>query len=435
MTKLTTQYVRNVPPERKEFIDWDERLPGFGLRVKPSGVKSFVIQYRNKSKQQRRRVIGKFGTITADEAFKRAREDLAKVALGGDPAAEAEADRLSMRFSEFCSLYLEAAKSGELLTRRGKPKAASTLATDQGRIRSHIVPLLGSKLVKDISRDDIKKFMRDVQAGQTARNAKSDNLRGRSIVTGGAGTAKRTVGLLQGMLTFAVEEGLIERNPALGMRLPADKRRRVNNIEETYAAFGRSLELAEASGEHWQAILIMKLIAFTGMRRSEATELEWSSVDTMRQGVDLEISKTGESLRPVGKAVIDVIQAARDMHDNPRFVFPAVRSPDKPYGALPRAWDRIRNQESLTDRERELLSVVMPHKLRHALSTTGNAIGLTTATIGVLVGHKSHSVTEGYISFIDAVTTHAADRLTQKILDMMAGKQEERSAEIHAFKA
>ncbi len=87
------------------------------------------------------------------------------------------------------------------------------------------MPLLGSKLVIDLSKADINRFLRDVASGKTAKVEKTTKLRGKSVVRGGNGTATRTTGLLGGILTYAVSDSIIDSNPVEGVKKPADKRR------------------------------------------------------------------------------------------------------------------------------------------------------------------------------------------------------------------
>jgi hypothetical protein len=127
----------------------------------------------------------------------------------------------------------------------GRPKKVSTKITDLGRINRHIIPLLGKKRVTHVTKADVTAMMKDIMAGKTNTSEKTEKLRGKSIVRGGLGAASRTVGLLGGIFTYARDElGIIEANPAHGVRKPKDavRKRRLN--EDEYRTLGRILAKA-----------------------------------------------------------------------------------------------------------------------------------------------------------------------------------------------
>ncbi len=94
MPKLTKNMVERVKPDpERDLIVWDSALPGFGLRVYPSGRRKYVVQYRTKENRQRRLVIGPHGVLTAEKAREIARDILVAVSKGGDPAADKRAAR------------------------------------------------------------------------------------------------------------------------------------------------------------------------------------------------------------------------------------------------------------------------------------------------------------------------------------------------------
>ena len=157
-------------------------------------------------------------------------------------------NRRAINIRQLCDAYLAAAEKGVILGKGGRPKKASTIYVDRGRIKRHILPLLGNRAVKDLTTPDIVRFMRSVAAGSTAANIKT-GFRGRAIVTGGRGTAARTVGLLGGILSFAVSEGLIPVNPARAIKRPADQRREVRLSSTEYAQLGNALAVAQAPGK------------------------------------------------------------------------------------------------------------------------------------------------------------------------------------------
>jgi hypothetical protein len=223
MSKLTKSVVDLAELRAAPYFIWCSKLAGFGVRVFPSGRKVYYADYRSRAGVRRRMSLGAHGKITADEARKLAVVTLGDALKGEDPAEERATRRNSITMADLCDNYLEAAEKGLIAGKRGAPKKASTLYVDRGRIARHIKPLLGKRLVKDVGRADVTKFMRDVATGKTATVEKTERKRGKAIVEGGLGTAARTMGLLGSILSFAVGEGIIESNPAAGVKKPADR--------------------------------------------------------------------------------------------------------------------------------------------------------------------------------------------------------------------
>jgi len=412
MPKLTKRTVDATRPKAgRDVFAWDDELPGFGLRVKPSGAKSFVLQYRNSNGRSRRITLGRYGVVTPEGARDLARDALGEVAKGGDPAERRAADRDAVTVAELCRRYLDEAERGLVLTRKGKAKKRSTLYIDRGRVERHIIPLLGRRTVKDLTSADLRAFIRDVIAGKTAADIKTE--RGRSIVAGGPGAASRTMGLIGGILSWAVGEGYRSDNPAKGVIRPADNRRKIHLSAEQYAALGRALDAAEANGERWQAIHAARLIALTGARVSEVVKLKRSEIDVRSSCLRLGDTKTGESIRPLGKPALAVVQAALARSDGP-FVFPPVLQEIGHFGAIKSAWARFRKAEPA-------IGSLTRHGLRHAFASVADDLGYTEATIGAMIGHSGGGTTRGYIHKLDPALIAAADRVAQRVADLMAG--------------
>src|SRR5262245_33059411 len=157
LAKITKRVVDALRPDpNRDVFKWDAgdgALKGFGLRVKPSGVASYFVQYRNKEGRTRRLVLGRVGELTPTEARHLAADKLKDARRGGDPSAERHAARVAITISELCDLYIADAKQ------RIKP---STLAMDRSRIECHVKPLIGRRTVAGLTRRDIERFQTDI---------------------------------------------------------------------------------------------------------------------------------------------------------------------------------------------------------------------------------------------------------------------------------
>ena len=204
---------------KKAYVVWDRgRIPGFGLKVLPSGRKVFFLDARIDGRS-RRITIGQFGPLTPDAARKMATNKLSQVAVGIDPTAAKRADRAKPTVSELCDTYLEMAAAGLVATRFGRPKKASTVEVDRGMVDRHIKPLLGSIRIDRLKRADVQRMIDDIASGKTATDTRTKP-RGRARVTGGRGIASRTAELLgvfgHGPANVATSKGKVRFQGPIG---------------------------------------------------------------------------------------------------------------------------------------------------------------------------------------------------------------------------
>jgi integrase len=161
-------------------------------------------------------------------------------------------------------------------------------------------------------------------AGDTAANVRTGKLRGRAIVKGGAGTAARTVGLLGGIFTYAVRQGIRADNPVIGVDRVRDNQRNRALTPDEYQALAIAIASAEGHGVSPTVIAAIRLVALTGLRKTEAVSLKYGDVDRASGAIRMEDSKTGTTTRPIGAEALSVIPE-QGGHDRGGFVFPASR--------------------------------------------------------------------------------------------------------------
>lgn len=410
MAKLTKRFVDAVEIRDKDYVVWDDELPGFGLRVFASGKRSYVIQYRAAGRS-RRYAIGLHGVWTPETARREAMAQLGQVARGENPAENRQLDRKAMTVKELAEQYVKAMAAGLIMGKGGRPKRPSTIYTNIGALNGHIIPLIGQRRVRDLTKADVTKMMNDVIAGKTRAVKKTGKKRGVSILRGGRGTASKCVGLTGSMLTYAINIGIIEHNVAHGIRKPKDQVRDRRLSDDEYRELGKMLSEAGEDHELAPTIAVTRLLALTGCRRGEILGLKWSEVDFENSCLRLADSKEGASTRPIGLPVIELLEERRKTVSGD-YVFPGTRA-SQTFGSFPNHWNRIFGGRRIPD--------FTAHILRHSFASTANDLGFTESTIAALVGHSTGSITSKYIHSVDSVLIMAADTIAGYIQGLLDG--------------
>ena len=286
---LTKRTVEALEPTATSWIAWDDKLTGFGCRVQPSGLKSFIVNYRpgdgGRKAPNKRVVIGRYGRIAPDRARRLAQDLLGRVARGEDPAGERSEARDMPTLGEAFADYMET----------GARRALSTEAL----YRSHMRRCFGDWHARPL--DAISR--RDVEARFHLVTEKH-----------GWAVANQTMSMLRSVYRRPCvdREGL--RNPvelwlAAGGRYNRAKRRRISGPAEVLPRWRAGIE-AEAVVPATRDIFWFGM--YTGMRLGEIISLEWERVDLEARILRVEETKTGEALElPITRQLAVILERLR----------------------------------------------------------------------------------------------------------------------------
>jgi len=413
MPKLTKRVLDEARASDSETILWDESLRGFGVRLQPSGVKSFLVQYRNAGGRSRRLTLGRYGVLTVDEARKRAREVLVAVAKGGDPVADKQSHRAAPIFSELVKQYLT-----DHVEMENTEKTAKEI---RRLLKRDVLPRLGSMKAANITRNDVLKLHRSMKDRPRMANV--------------------TLSVLSKIFNLAEIWSIRPEhsNPCRGVpRYKEFSRERFLNAEEL-GRLGRSIALAESEGLPWvikegakvkhlakdvnahcapicqEAINIIRLLLFTGARRGEILSLRWEHVDLEGRTIALPDQKGGaRRAHPVSSAAIDLLKGITAVDGSP-WVFPRPLDKERHVTAevASNAWRRIRHHAELDD--------VHLHDLRHTVGTYAGQAGVSAFIVRDLLRHTTTLTTNRYVNRHDDPLRDISDHVGERILAGLSG--------------
>jgi integrase len=413
--KLTKRHLdwARAHPTTKDDVHWDTELSRFGLRQKGTrrsdgtpGALSYVVQYRNREGVSRRYTIGNANAITPEEARRMARSLLARIddpRERYDPAADKSEAREAPTFGELVDAYL---------TSDGwQNKAPGTQAVERGLIAHHLLPLLGKRLAREVTRRDMEKAFRDIRDGKTATDKPSGKPRGRIRVTGGIGTARRTLQLASPIFAHGLHQGTIPSNPCVGLKLGSSGTRETIVEDETeYARLFRALAELESEKAVTQPTAdALRIIALTGARRGEILNLRGRHLDLMRQRIVLAPHehkaghRTGRpkviSLPAAAAAILAATIAEGIKPDDLVFKSSKAGSPI----SLKKPWAKVRARAGLPPG----LTI---HGLRHSIGSHLAMTGASGLEIQAVLGHANIATSVRYIHFAEGRKNALAER-------------------------
>ena len=376
---LTAKLARDSQPGPKDAILFDRALPGFGLRIHPSGRKVWIVQVRIEGRS-RRIVIARHGEMQLAEARRHARDMLDRIRKGANPAEDIRKERETPTFRAFTEEYLRRSDP------HWKPSGRETVRV---YLNARILPAFGRMPLDRIGPEDVAAWF------DAASRDKP-------------GAANRALEILRAMMFRAEEWGLRERdtNPCLGIAF--NPRKNVARFLDTdeLARLGRALDAHEA---RWpEAVAAIRLLALTGCRRSEVLNLRWRNIGA--EALNLEDSKTGPRAVPLGEAARAVIDALRSRRKPAAFLFPR-HAEKRGTGSFDGCWRAVCTDAGL--------GRLRLHDLRHTAASQAVMAGENLPLVGKILGHRRHRTTAGYAHLADGHLVEAAEKVGTLIAEAM----------------
>jgi integrase len=421
MPKLSKRVVDGSTAKAGRFMVWDAEIKGLGLLVLPSGVKSYVYQYRTPEGRKRRVTIGQHGAWTPDQARRKAEDHRQTVRAGGDPLGAAQAFRNAVTVNDVLDAYLASEDFAD--------KAPVTQAIDRGRIERHLRPLLGIKHAHLITEQDVLRARAAIRDGKTAVDVKTGP-RGRARVRGGEGAARMAIIVLGVIFNWAIRSRMMKgESPCRFVKTGSSgTRETILDGAGDYARLFQTLARMEGEGRLRSAVAgAIRLIALTGCRRGEVAGLRWSYVDLKRGLVTLPPASHKAGKRTGKPRVIGLPTAAQAViarqpaGGRDDFVF----APTKGDGALSlsKAWARVRL-------EAELPEGIGLHGLRHSLASHMAMAGAGSSEIMTALGHSALATSQKYIHWAKDARQSLAERAASVALAGLAASRGEAKAEV-----
>lgn len=351
-------------------VYWDERVTGLGLRVYPSGKKSFVLSYR--SPVNRAKVLwafAEYGPKTLDEARAKAQGYKGQIGDGLDPREVRQKEKNRVSMNKLCDRYLAEYASDK-----------RSLGEDKSLIQQHVRPNFGALPAANISFNHVQSLHRKLKKTPIRAN--------------------RLVALLSKMFNLAIRWEVCEINPAVGIeRYPENRRERFLSTDEIQ-------RLSAVLAEHPNQISVnaIRLLMLTGARRGEVLNASWDQFD-LEMGIWTKPSSHTKQRKlhrvPLSPPALQLLSDMKQAFPG-KYVFPG-RNPGQPLKELKRFWANVCRDAELDD--------VRVNDLRHTYASILVSSGSSLPLIGALLGHTQPATTARYAHLYDDPLKEATNRV------------------------
>jgi len=391
LTKIAVEKA-HPEPGRQLFL-WDSKVPGFGVRIFPSGRRKYIFQYRTQGRRQRRMVLGVHGPLTPEKARGLAADLYELVRKGGDPmhdqqlAARRKPDTIENVIDQFVDKYL-----------KHRQRAQSYIDATRAIFDNHVIPRWRRRDIKSITRRDLIELLdRIVEEGKPTM-------------------ANRTLAAVRKLFNWALQRDMIEMIPFAMIEKPSEETKR----ERTLAADELKTLWPEFDGLGYPFGPFFKLALLTGQRRSEIAGIRWADVNEGERAWTLpsEMTKAGRThVIPLSSLAMGILAEAKEERkallterNDPQIKNAATTEPPKlgpyvfttngerpisGYGKAKIHLDKAIAKARSKAKQDPLLAWTI-HDLRRTVATGLGRLGISRFVIARMLNHADRSVTGIY---------------------------------------
>jgi integrase len=363
--KITKATIKTAEPRAERYWIWDELVPGLGMIVLPSGIKSWVLRYRTVAGKQRTHTLGRCAEMHPDLAREAALEILRQSRGGEDPTLARRQKRENPAIStlavEFAGLHYPLCKPG-------------TVANYKGYWKNHILPRFGHMRVDQLTAAGIREMRVEY--------------RDKAV------TFNRVREMLAVALDVAIEHGWCTENVARGrkMRDYRERARRRVMTEAEAPRLGRALEaFGTQSDIRWRFSALVTLLLITGCRLRELMHARWEWIDIEARTIAWPDTKTGEDETVLSEAAVALLEELKRRAPGSEWVFPGQRF-DRPMEGYRKYWLEVCAAAKI-----EGLRI---HDLRKSFASIALAEGVALEVIAGLLRHADPSITAQRYAFL-----------------------------------
>jgi len=394
--KFTDASIKALKQKSERYEVWETNGKGFGLRVSPTGRKSWLFIYRFDA-VSRRMTLGTYPGLTLSEAHTAHAKAKEKLGKGIDPGVlhlQAKAEhRGAPTIGNLADEYIE---------KRSKKKKA--WREEKRILDKDVVPKWRNRKAKDIKRRDVILLLDGIVE------------RGSPIM------ANRTLGVLQRIFKFGIGRGILEATPCTVIEKPGEENERdrvlsADEIKEFWFGLD-NCEMAEGTK------LALKLLLVSLQRKSEVAQAEWREFDFNSNWWTIPKTKTKNGLPHrvyLSPTALSLTKLIRELSGDSPHLFPSPRGKRmKPITSRALSQGLLRNQSNLKTES------FVPHDLRRTASSNMTGSGIPREIVKKILNHVEAGVTAVYDRYSYDQEKKSAmakwDRRLQAILSGKAGK-------------